>query len=105
MSRSAFEEWERALCRYFLSATGDDAGPIRSFEVTPATLAACQPGQFADDNNAVASFRNAMRFYDLCVAVEHGVYRHLDEAGLPGCFTYLALTLYVDSMMEERRRE
>jgi hypothetical protein len=101
MSRSVFMEWERALCRRFLSAEGDDAGPIRSFELTPATLSASRPGLFLDDNSAVASFRNAMRFEDICSAVEHAEYRRLDEEGLPGCFTYLALTLYVDSLMEE----
>ena len=97
MTRSAFEEWERALCRYFLSATGDDAGPIRSFEVTPATLAACRPGRQVDDADAVRSFRAALHPDDVCSAVEHGRYRQLDEIGLPGCFSYSALTLFVDS--------
>ena len=100
MNRSAFVEWERALCRHFLSAEGGNAGPIKSFEVTAATLSASRP-EFADRHAAVASFRNSMRLDDICSAVEHGVYRSLKEIGLPGCFTYLALTLYVDSLMEE----
>jgi hypothetical protein len=97
MTRSAFEEWERALCRYFLSAAGDDAGPIRSFEVTPATLADCRPGRHVDDADAVRSFRAALHPDEVCSAMEHGRYRRLDEIGLPGCFSYLALTLFVDS--------
>jgi hypothetical protein len=93
MTRSAFEEWERALCRHFLSASGDDASPIRSFEVTAATLAACRPG----DVDAEGSFRAALGLDEVCAAVEHGRYRRLDEIGLPGCFSYLALTLFVDT--------
>jgi hypothetical protein len=34
-------------------------------------------------------------------ALEHGRYQRLDSAGLPGCFTYLALTLFVDSLIED----
>lgn len=97
---TAFEEWERALCHYFLSVTGDDASPIRSFEVTPATLAACRSGRHLDDD-AVRSFRAALDVDDVCAAVEHGQYRRLDEIGLPGCFSYLALTLFVDSVIDE----
>lgn len=100
MTRSAFEEWERALCHYFLSVSGDDASPIRSFEVTAATLAACRSGH-VDDADAVRSFRAALHLDDIYSAVEHGCYRRLDEIGLPGCFSYLALTLFVDSLIGE----
>jgi hypothetical protein len=98
---AAFEEWERALCHHFLLASGDDVSPIRSFEVTPATLAVCRPTRQMDDADAVRSFRAAFRLNDICSAVEHGRYRRLDEIGLPGCFSYLALTLFVDSLMSE----
>jgi hypothetical protein len=97
MTRSSFERWERALCRYFLSTAGDDASPIRSFEVTAATLANCRPGE----GDAVRSFQAALQLDDVCSAVEHGRYRRLDEIELPGCFSYLALTLFVDSLMDE----
>src|SRR5437868_449824 len=47
MTRLAFEQWELALSRHFLSAAGEDASPIRSFEVTAATLSACRLGERA----------------------------------------------------------
>jgi hypothetical protein len=98
---SEFENWERALCNQFLAASDGDASPIRSIEITRYTLAASREGQYTDPAEAVRAFRAAMDINDVCSAVEHGHYRRLDRVGLPGCFSYLALTLYVDSLIED----
>jgi hypothetical protein len=101
VSQSEFEKWERALCNHFLAVLDGDASPIRSIEITRYTLVASRQGEFSDTEEAVCAFREALDIDDVCSAVEHGRYRRLDRIGLPGCFSYLALTLFVDSLIDD----
>lgn len=95
-----FVEWEKALCRHFLEARGD-ATEIRALEITPATLAeAVASGTSVAPDEARRQFLSAFDDRDrVFEALEHGRYVRLDELGLPGCFTFLALTLLVDSLI------
>jgi hypothetical protein len=106
-SAQEFIEWETALTDYFLATKSGDATPIRSFEVTPATLAnAISAATLLDSYGAVDRFRHIFsdhqRTFD---ALERGRYDNLDNIGLPGCFSFLALTLFVDSLIDEQFNE
>lgn len=95
-------EWERSLCRRFLEAIDGDLTPIRSFEVTKATLAESCGGDPIDDaESALEAFHESFDSDRTVAALEHGVYRSMAHEGLPGCFGYLALTLLIDSLMDE----
>lgn len=93
-----FVGWERALTEHFLMVGPDgDAGPIRSFEVTGDTFARAAgwdggPG----GEEALARFKRAVSGWPLINALEDGHYsRARANADLPGCFSYLVLTLAV----------
>jgi hypothetical protein len=98
----AFVEWEKALCCHFLGARGD-ASAIRSLEITPTTLAEAiseetpvAPGEAR--RRFLEAFEDSERIFD---ALEHGQYVKLDRIGVPGCFTFLVLTLLADSLIDE----
>jgi hypothetical protein len=91
----AFVEWERALCRHFLTAQDGDAAPIRAFEISSATLAEAFSRQ-----SRIGAEEARERFQQIFAdhsrvfeALEHGRYTKLDESGVPGCFSFLVLTL------------
>lgn len=94
-------EWERALTRHFLMVgAAGDASPIRSFEVSDETIA--QAGGFTGADaveRAMASFtRHVVQAGGLPNALRQGLHPRMDAWGLPGCFAYLVLTLYVASL-------
>jgi hypothetical protein len=94
-------EWEAALTRHFLMISGDEIGPIRSFDICADTLAlAAGVGPDARDD-AVTSFRKALMAHKsvLLTALEQGDFPRLSNADCLGCFIYLALTIYVDSQL------
>jgi hypothetical protein len=94
-------EWEAVLTRHFLMISGDEVGPIRSFDICADTLAlAAGVGPDAGDD-AVTSFRKALTTHKsvLFTALEQGDFPRLSNADCSGCFTYLALTIYVDSQL------
>jgi hypothetical protein len=95
-------EWEVALTRRFLMDSGDEVGPIRSFDICAETLAlAAGAGPEAADE-AVTAFRNALTMHKgaLFDALDHGSFLRHSNADCLGCFAYLALTIYVDSQLE-----
>jgi len=96
-------DWETALTRHFLMATGDETAPVRSFEVSGATLArvASITGASAAET-ALDDFKGALRADQpkLLAALEQGKYVRSDTNDTLGCFAYLALTILVDSQLE-----
>lgn len=95
-------EWEDALTKRFLTAGGEGVGPIRSFDISPETLALAARADPSDGVQAVASFRKAL-LRDrraLYIALEDGVFNRKLVADCPGCFVYLALTIFVDSQLD-----
>jgi hypothetical protein len=98
----AFVEWEKALCRHFLTVRSD-ATAIRSFEITPATLAEAISGKTSAGTEE--AWKCFLRIFDdserVFEALEHGRYAKLDRVGVPGCFVFLVLTLLVDSLIDE----
>jgi hypothetical protein len=95
-------EWEAALTARFLRATEDgDAAPIRSIEVTPETLAAAAGASEDRSKEAEDAFRRA-------VLSDPGTVRSLTSGRhlvpttqTPNCLVPLALSLLVDSLMDE----
>ncbi len=103
---ASYLDWEHALVRHFLTVgESGDASPIRSFEVTPSTLA--EAGGIAGagaEEQAVESFKRHVCRTGLRDALEHGWYPRLaatDET--PGYFAYLCLTLLIASSPDERQ--
>lgn len=97
-------EWEEALTNYYLRIHDDgDAAPIKSFEVTPETLAAAAglPAEMADE--AEQAFRLTIRSSDLLQqSFEDGLkLKWLPTDRVPQCMVPLALSLLVDSLMDE----
>lgn len=97
----SFVEWEKVLCDHFLASSDGETSPIRSIEVTPAMLVEAFHGNPAQSEEAVDSFRSALDINKVCAALEHGHYQAFPKLGLPGSCSYLALTLLVDSLIEE----
>ncbi|CAO4181346.1 hypothetical protein EEDFHM_03903 [Methylorubrum populi] len=94
-------EWERALTHHFLMVgSGGDASPIRSFEVSDGTIAEAAGLSGPDARElAMASFtRHVVQAGGLPNALRLGLHPNMDAQGLPGCFAYLVLTLYVASL-------
>jgi len=97
-------EWERVLCARFLRVRpGCDASPLLSIEVTSATLAeAC--GLDIDQGPQVEeafrrSFHHEQTLLKALTRAEHAVLE--GSEGIPGWFVFLAMTLFVDSLVEE----
>jgi hypothetical protein len=99
---TSLSDWEEALTRHFLTAAGEGIGPIRSFEVSPETLALASGANPSAGDQAVASFKKALlaNRWALYTALEDGDYNSKLVAECPGCFAYLALTIFVDSQLD-----
>jgi hypothetical protein len=99
---SDLSDWEEALTRRFLTAAGDSVGPIRSFDINPETLALAVGANPAAGDQAVAAFKKALLANRLALyaALENGAFNRKLAAECPGCFAYLALTIFVDSQID-----
>ena len=99
---TSLPDWEEALTRRFLTAAGEDVGPIRSFDVSPETLALAAGADPSDGGQAVFSFKKALlaNRWALFSALEDGNYNTKLVPNCPGCFAYLALTIFVDSQLD-----
>lgn len=99
--RRAFRlpDWEICLVERFLKiGENGDSSPIRSFEVSPETLA--DAGQFTEPNEAESSFRDAVLSDQyLWRALRDGEGRRPTQTA-PNCFTILAMTLLIDSLLD-----
>lgn len=99
---TSLADWEEALTRRFLTAAGEGVGPIRSFEICPETLATAAGANASAGVQAVAAFRKALlaKSSALYSALEDGFFDRRLAPNCPGCFAYLALTIFVDSQRE-----
>lgn len=97
---ATLHEWERVLTRALLSADGAVADPIRSFEITPETLA--QHCGLGSEHAAGAedAFRRALKSDPyLHWSLQNGTFR-TPTAEVPNCMALLALSLLVDSLLD-----
>ncbi|MFK4581187.1 hypothetical protein [Bradyrhizobium ottawaense] len=99
---TSLADWEEALTRRFLAAAGEGVGPIRSFDICPETLAAAAGADLSAGAQAVAAFKKALLAQRgaLFSALEDGFFDRRLAPDCPGCFAYLALTIFVDSQRE-----
>jgi hypothetical protein len=99
---SSLAGWEDALTRRFLTAAGEGVGPIRSFDISPETLAVAAGADVSAAAQVVSSFKKALLGdWRLFSALEDGTFDRKLAPDCPGCFVYLALTIFVDSQREE----
>lgn len=97
---TTLHDWERTLSIALLRAVDGDIDPIRSFEITPETLALhCGLGpEHAEE--AEAAFRTALRSDpDLSWCLQHGT-KKVHGRDVPNCLAMLALSLLVDSLLD-----
>ncbi|WP_442579093.1 hypothetical protein ACSBOB_26795 [Mesorhizobium sp. ASY16-5R] len=97
---TTLHDWERTLTWALLRADDGDSDAIRSFEITPETLAHyCGLGS-EYSNAAEAAFKHALRTDPhLTWCLQHGTYKmHGPEQ--PNCLAMLALSLLVDSLLD-----
>lgn len=99
---NSLAEWEATLTRRFLTASGEGVGPIRSFDISPETLALAAGADASAGAQAVASFKKALLSgkWALYSALENGSYNRTLAPDCPGCFAYLALTIFVDCQLD-----
>lgn len=97
---ATLQEWERVLTRTLLRADGAVSDPIRSFEITPETLAQhCGLGP-EHARGAEAAFRRALKADPyLHWSLQNGTARTA-TAQVPNCMSLLALSLLVDSLLD-----
>jgi hypothetical protein len=103
LPHATLTDWEIALTRQFLMVSGDDSTPLRSVEISSATLAVSASIDSASrDEVALRAFKNALCAdrTKLIAALERGIYRRYDDGECLGCFAFLALTILVDSLLE-----
>lgn len=93
-------DWEVLLTRALLRTDTGDADAIRSFEITPETLAEfCGLGQ-EHAADAEVAFRQALvADPSLFGRLQHGAYSAPGD-DTPNCMAVLALSLLVDSLLE-----
>ncbi len=100
-SLTSLADWEGALTRRFLTAAGEGVGPIRSFDISPETLAMAAGWDASAGAQAVSSFKKALLGdWSLYAALEDGSFDRRLAPDCPGCFAYLALTIFVDSQRD-----
>lgn len=93
-------EWEYKLTTALLRADDGNADAIRSFEITPETLAEHCGFGIERAADAVQAFRRALLADPhLTWCLQHGAYR---SPGIetPNCMAFLALSLLVDSLLD-----
>ncbi|MFH1555896.1 MAG: hypothetical protein ABII76_13695 [Pseudomonadota bacterium] len=97
---ASLHEWERLLTRALLRADGAVADPIRSFEITPETLAQhCGLGP-EHASGAEDAFRRALKSDPyLHWSLQNGTAR-TPTTQVPNCMALLALSLLVDSLLD-----
>lgn len=97
---TTLDDWERTLTLALLRGADRDSDAIRSFEITPETLAMhCGlGGEHAEA--AEAAFKRALqRDPHLNWCLQHGSYK-TPGTEQPNCLAMLALTLFVDSLLD-----
>lgn len=97
---STLREWEYVLTAALLHADGTDADAIRSFEITPETLAEhCGLG-VEHAPGAEEAFRRALKAHPyLYGALQNGTPVRPGPQ-VPNCMSILALSLLVDSLLD-----
>jgi len=95
-------DWERKLTQYFLAVEADGtATDIRSLEVTSQTLALAAGVEEVDAGPASDSFREALiKDPRLLTSLRNGC-SSLGTSEYPGYFSYLCLTLLVETLVED----
>lgn len=103
---NSFADWERHLVDYFLQVgPNGDASDIHSFEVTRDTLAEACGAPSENGGEVEAAFHRVLsNDPDLRRALIHGS-QQLSTAELPNFFTYLVLTLFIDSLVDGEHTE
>jgi hypothetical protein len=99
---TSLAEWEDALTQRFLTAAGEGVGPIRSFDISPETLAIAAGADASAGVQAVSSFKKALLTdrWALYAALEDGGFNRRLAPDCLGCFAYLAMTIFVDSQRD-----
>ena len=96
---TTLHQWERRLTCALLFADGD-SDAIRSFEITPETLATHCGLSMEHGKNAEEAFRKALLADpDLIKCLEKGTSKATNDE-VPNCIAMLALTLLVDSLLD-----
>lgn len=97
---TTLHDWERTLTIALLRGGDRDSDAIRSFEITPQTLA-MHCGLDAEHAEAAeAAFKRALQadpYLNQCL--QHGSYK-IPGTEQPNCLAMLALTLLVDSLLD-----
>ncbi|WP_155774304.1 hypothetical protein [Burkholderia pseudomultivorans] len=98
---TTFEAWERELVDYFLrvDSTGESTD-IRSFEITPATLAAALGAPADAEDEVAVAFQRQLQRDNLFVQSLSSGSQRFSSASAPNFFVYLAATLFVDSLLD-----
>ena len=96
-----FDAWEKRLVAYFLAIGPDgDASPIRAFEVTPRTLTLACGAPRESERDVEETFRLMLSRDPLLMdSLRLGSQRY-EKLDVPNCFSYLAFTLLIDSLLE-----
>lgn len=97
---TTLQEWEHLLTRALLRADRMVSDPIRSFEITPETLAQhCGLGP-EHARGAEAAFRRALKADPyLHWSLQNGTAR-TPSTEVPNCMAILAMSLLVDSLLD-----
>lgn len=103
---ATFAEWEQRLVRHFLEIGPDgDASDIRSFEVTPITLAQACGADGNEGSIVEEAFKKFMvNMPNLPQRLNCGMSRAATHEW-PNFFVYLVMTLLVDSQLEGHERD
>ncbi|MCW2283802.1 hypothetical protein M2323_001766 [Rhodoblastus acidophilus] len=99
------KDWEELLCRAYLQVSGSgNLLPITSFEITSHRLAQISIDRTDDESakQALAAFKGAFSINKIRLAFENGWYEAMPD--LPGCFSYLALTLLVENALDDQNK-
>lgn len=93
-------DWERVLTRGLLHSDGANSDPIRSFEITPETLA--QHCGLGPDYASAAedAFRRALKSYPYLHSALQGGTATASTTQVPNCMSLLSLSLLVDSLLD-----
>ncbi|HYG91824.1 MAG TPA: hypothetical protein VD978_36870 [Azospirillum sp.] len=98
---STLGAWEQLLVEHFLAIGPDgDASDIRSLEVTPSTLAAACGAAPQEEELVEAAFRRAILADPLLMDTLRLGSRRRSTDKLPNFFIHLALTLFIDSLLD-----